>query len=804
MKKQNKKNKIVEFFKPRKWKIVLTVVLAIIIPLLAYFGNIVASIVYNLYFLPFILSNYFVLEIKGGFDTVYQPTLLSMVIFILVYLVEVYLISCIIIGIYNMSKKGKMLEKKNKKKTLLMVTPIMLLLLVSTISAVSQTINVNIVETKKLDLTFIPIDNISESIFDSNVEEFITFFNKTYPMAEDDLIINIGSAYSTSDKEKSSAGRLLFNIAKKFSILPDRRIRVVGVLPEDWFNDFQNESGMRGIAYRPPMGAFIRSSLVEAVGIRQIPAHEIGHTLGFCDEYNASYWSIQDSFPFYCPNGDTDDDNELDSNCKPNGCPTSTIGKLVPWNDSNDFIDMTNFMGVNNQDEAWISKESYIHLLDKFQKSSPPAVQNGIVVNGKINKTDNTIELFTSYIINNVEITTQEENTTGNYSIEIMDENNVTTSEINFTPSFLEIGFNGSTVEINVSYFIMIMNFSSTDKIVRAKENNITKDEVNRTTHSPSLEITTNLSGQNFSGESFNVTWNSTDADGDSIVFALLFSEDNGSNYTTLEIDYNQTNITLDSSNLLDCNYCRIKILATDGINTNSSVSDSFSINIPPNITEIITINESGIVGGEVVMKDNVTFNVTVTDNSNVESVWLKIWEGVVGSSSVIWQGFLNLISGNSWSVTLETNESFPVGKVNYTVYANDSSGNEVNVSGNFTIILPNDTYKFYIKNNLSEPVAWLGSEGNIVLEGTCSNQTTCTAPADSFIIANNADNTTAYIDNQGNLCVEKGDCSDQSASCNPTRDAFIIRNASGSNMSYIDFDGDLCLIGGLYENADL
>ena len=88
------------------------------------------------------------------------------------------------------------------------------------------------------------------------------------------------------------------------------------------------------------------------------------------------------------------------------------------------------------------------------------------------------------------------------------------------------------------------------------------------------------------------------------------------------------------------------------------------------------------------------------------------------------------------------------------------------------------------------------------MLKGTCTNQTICTAPTDSFIISNYTDSTVAYIDNQGNLCIEKGDCSAQSPSCNPSRDAFIIRNASNYNMSYIDFDGDLCLTGKLYPNS--
>jgi hypothetical protein len=52
-------------------------------------------------------------------------------------------------------------------------------------------------------------------------------------------------------------------------------------------------------------------------------------------------------------------------------------------------------------------------------------------------------------------------------------------------------------------------------------------------------------------------------------------------------------------------------------------------------------------------------------------------------------------------------------------------------------------------------------------------------------------------------LCLENGDCSDETASCNPSGDAFIIQNLSSSNMSYIDFRGDLCLTGVLYENSN-
>ncbi len=228
----------------------------------------------------------------------------------------------------------------------------------------------------------------------------------------------------------------------------------------------------------------------------------------------------------------------------------------------------------------------------------------------------------------------------------------------------------------------------------------------------------------------------------------------------------------------------------------------------PPNITSVITINESGVVDGDALLGDNVTFNVTVTDEgSGVESVWLKIWEGVVDVSNVIWQGFLSFVTGDLWSVEVETNESFPVGDVNYTVYANDSLGNEANVSGDFTVVAPpNDTYKFYIKDSVGNNVAWLGNEGNIILKGSCYFGGNCDSPGDgSLIFRNSSLDYVAFINSTGDLCLESGDCSDQSADCDSPGDgSFIIRNSSLDYVSYINATGDLCLIGGLYENADL
>jgi len=143
------------------------------------------------------------------------------------------------------------------------------------------------------------------------------------------------------------------------------------------------------------------------------------------------------------------------------------------------------------------------------------------------------------------------------------------------------------------------------------------------------------------------------------------------------------------------------------------------------------------------------------------------------------------------------------VGTHYYKWYANDSAGNyNDTLEQNYTVIILDDENMFYIKNESGANITWFGNEGNIVLKGTCISQLECTAPSNSFIIQNIIGDTMAYIDPEGNMCIENGDCGYQSESCNPIYDAFIIRNSTFSNMSYIDTTGDLCLTGYLIQNG--
>ena len=101
-------------------------------------------------------------------------------------------------------------------------------------------------------------------------------------------------------------------------------------------------------------------------------------------------------------------------------------------------------------------------------------------------------------------------------------------------------------------------------------------------------------------------------------------------------------------------------------------------------------VNSSGFVNttGEIIVGTNVSFNVTLFNQTTIDSVWIKIWEDVVGGI-VKFVGYLSDFGNNIWSVVVSTNSSFNESEYNYSIYVNTTSGIESSVNGSFNMSGP-------------------------------------------------------------------------------------------------------------------
>ena len=108
----------------------------------------------------------------------------------------------------------------------------------------------------------------------------------------------------------------------------------------------------------------------------------------------------------------------------------------------------------------------------------------------------------------------------------------------------------------------------------------------------------------------------------------------------------------------------------------------------------------------------------------------------------------------------------------------------------------------FKFKGTDSKIVASFLNNGGLNLKGECFISNNCMEPENSMVFQNNNKETVAYIDFNGNLCLENGQCVSDKVICNPSEDAFIVQDDLKNNLSYMDFSGSLCLTGGLNENV--
>lgn len=84
-------------------------------------------------------------------------------------------------------------------------------------------------------------------------------------------------------------------------------------------------------------------------------------------------------------------------------------------------------------------------------------------------------------------------------------------------------------------------------------------------------------------------------------------------------------------------------------------------------------------------INETLSFNVTVTDDVEVDAVWLVIWENVINGVEKV-RAFLSNITGNFWGVLNQTNDTFTDSLYNFSIFANDSSNNTIQVNGTFIV----------------------------------------------------------------------------------------------------------------------
>ena len=232
----------------------------------------------------------------------------------------------------------------------------------------------------------------------------------------------------------------------------------------------------------------------------------------------------------------------------------------------------------------WISDFTYKGLRDYLlahgtqSAQSETSVGEHLIVSGLVNFTQNTAELHTLYRI--PDVVGPSPPSSGTHHLKLLGANNVVLADYPFTPrkdtdtpsTEDVIGLIGETVPwVPGTQHVAV--YSGTLQLATRSVS----------ANTPSINLLSPNGGEVFT-DTVMVSWEASDADQDPLSYVIQYSDDDGTIWQAVAIEISNTTVyTHDLSLLPGCDQCRIRVIASDGINTVSDTSDgSFSVSRKP------------------------------------------------------------------------------------------------------------------------------------------------------------------------------------------------------------------------------
>jgi len=162
----------------------------------------------------------------------------------------------------------------------------------------------------------------------------------------------------------------------------------------------------------------------------------------------------------------------------------------------------------------------------------------------------------------------------GDYAIEMRDGGGSVLYTHSFSPTFVMEG--GADVDLQPFAFAIPYPAGTSD--VHVVRNGSSRASRHVTPNSPQVAVISPNGGEVFiTNDTIPVTWNSSDADKDTLSYAVLYSSDDGASWQTLGIGLTTTNYQISAADLALApgTRNRIKVIATDGVNTGQDISEA-------------------------------------------------------------------------------------------------------------------------------------------------------------------------------------------------------------------------------------
>jgi hypothetical protein len=197
-----------------------------------------------------------------------------------------------------------------------------------------------------------------------------------------------------------------------------------------------------------------------------------------------------------------------------------------------------------------------------------------------------------------------------------------------------------------------------TTKVVLLNDSDVI-DQIPVSNHPPKVIITDPSGSEDWAaGTVHPLTWEGSDADGDSLKYSVIYSHDGGTSWVLIASDLTNPHYDVDVNSMAGGNDVRFRVVATDGINIGYDETD-WPISIPnhlPLVFILNPVNNSSFLPGELVVLQG---SVTDMEDGSLPDGDLDWSSNIQGSLGIGPSVPLNTLSKGWHTITLSAMDTF-------------------------------------------------------------------------------------------------------------------------------------------------
>ncbi len=413
-----------------------------------------------------------------------------------------------------------------------------------------------------------------------------------------------------------------------------------------------------GYLYRPPLVGGAQS-----LAPQYIMAHEIGHTFAPLNHVatarcgGSAGGQFESQFP-----------NTTGSIGQYGFYDVGTARVYVPTVALPDhpvsYFDFMSYCGVD-ANRQWVSPYTYRHLYDALGEpylayvvSSPATEMRTYLVASGVITPSGSISLNPFYQ-EPYPVGSYDTAGTGSYRLELQDAQ----GNVLFTRSFDQTAPEWLDPAAAPVHFFEIMPFASGAKKVVVKRDAVTLSQVVTSSNPPQVTLTEPQPGA-VSGDTMQISWTSGDLDGDQVKYMVEYSADAGQTWQTLAFNLADTGLTVKTADLPGSAQARVRVLASDGLNT--TVAESGLLLVPTKAPRVTIVAPDG--GAVLAPGQPIHLSGIAEDRE----------DGALDGTALTWTLDGGASIGSGRQLTLFNP---PAGRHTITLTAQDSGGDVASVS---------------------------------------------------------------------------------------------------------------------------